>query len=165
MQYGHQSLFCFEIGKEERNGKRKESNAWIWWVKRRKNSTPKFRALHVVYFFSCLFIFPRFKCCFPSVIQPCLISVLRFIIRSQNSTFSNKSCYLRTFSKAFSPTVAPGEISSFSMTSLNREIQWRVLCNEGPKNTYWVIQTSSLLTMPFSIEDVEDKVGAMRQWA
>jgi hypothetical protein len=23
----------------------KESNAWIWWVKRRKNSTPKFRAL------------------------------------------------------------------------------------------------------------------------
>jgi hypothetical protein len=45
-RYGRQSLHCFEIGKKERNGKRKRSNAWIWWVKGRKNSTPKFRALH-----------------------------------------------------------------------------------------------------------------------
>jgi hypothetical protein len=44
---GHQSLYCFENGKKERNRKRKESNTWIWWVsKKKKNSTPKFRALH-----------------------------------------------------------------------------------------------------------------------
>jgi hypothetical protein len=44
--HGHPSLYCFEIGKKERNRKRKESNAWIWRVKgRKKNSTPKFRAL------------------------------------------------------------------------------------------------------------------------
>jgi hypothetical protein len=43
--HGHLSLYWFEIGKKERNGKRKESNAWIWWVKRGKNSTLKFRAL------------------------------------------------------------------------------------------------------------------------
>jgi hypothetical protein len=36
----HLSLYWFEIGKRERNGKRKESNARIWWEKRRKNSTP-----------------------------------------------------------------------------------------------------------------------------
>jgi hypothetical protein len=38
----------FEIRKKERNRKRKESNARIWWEKRRKNSTPKFRALHSI---------------------------------------------------------------------------------------------------------------------
>jgi hypothetical protein len=43
----HLSLYWFEIGKKGRNRKRKESIAWIWWVKRRKNSTSKFRALHV----------------------------------------------------------------------------------------------------------------------
>jgi hypothetical protein len=47
MQHPWQLSFClyviwtplhrFEIGKKERNRKRKESNAWIWWVKRRKN--------------------------------------------------------------------------------------------------------------------------------
>jgi hypothetical protein len=41
----HPSLYFFEIEKKEWNEKRKESNAWIWWVKRRKNSTPKFIAL------------------------------------------------------------------------------------------------------------------------
>jgi hypothetical protein len=30
---------------EGQNRKRKESNAWIWWVSKKKNSTPKFRAL------------------------------------------------------------------------------------------------------------------------
>jgi hypothetical protein len=35
-----------KLGRGSKRGKRKESNARIWWEERRKNSTPKFRALH-----------------------------------------------------------------------------------------------------------------------
>jgi hypothetical protein len=34
-----------KLGRRSETGKRKESNARIWWEKRRKKSTPKFRAL------------------------------------------------------------------------------------------------------------------------
>jgi hypothetical protein len=34
-----------KLGRRSKRGKRKESNARIWWEKRRKNPTPKFRAL------------------------------------------------------------------------------------------------------------------------
>jgi hypothetical protein len=35
---------ALKLGRRSETG-REESNAWIWWVKRKKNSTPKFRAL------------------------------------------------------------------------------------------------------------------------
>jgi hypothetical protein len=43
--YRHQSLYCFENWKKERNGKRKESNAWIWWVSEKKNYTPQIQGV------------------------------------------------------------------------------------------------------------------------
>jgi hypothetical protein len=44
-QYGHQSLYCFENWKEVRNRKRKESNAWIWWVLEKKKYTPQIQGV------------------------------------------------------------------------------------------------------------------------
>jgi hypothetical protein len=56
MQHSCQVRFCLYMTRtpitillwnwgEGAKRERKESNAWIWWVKRRKNSTPKFRVL------------------------------------------------------------------------------------------------------------------------
>jgi hypothetical protein len=44
-RYGHQSLYFFENWKEERNRKRKESNAWIWWVLEKKKYTPQIQGI------------------------------------------------------------------------------------------------------------------------
>jgi hypothetical protein len=44
-RYRHQSLYCFETWKKERNEKRKKSNAWIWWVSEKKNYTPQIQGV------------------------------------------------------------------------------------------------------------------------
>jgi hypothetical protein len=44
-----QAELRYNFGKDQglaREWEKEKGNAWIWWRKRRKNSTPKFRALH-----------------------------------------------------------------------------------------------------------------------
>ena len=45
---GSKAKTRYNFGKDQglaREWEKEKGNAWIWWKKRRKNSTPKFRAL------------------------------------------------------------------------------------------------------------------------